>query len=162
MKCFFHSADLDGHCSGAIVKHKYPDCEMIGINYGQEFPWDTIEKGEKVPVITVGNLNAKRDFTDVRDVVRAYWLAATKGKPGEVYNICSGKTIVMKEILNMLLEKTDKKIEIKTDPKKLRPSDVEVLLGDSSKFSKETGWKPEIEFGQTLEDLLSYWREKTK
>ena len=119
-----------------------------------------IEAGKKKSEITVGNLEAKRDFSDVRDVVRAYWLAVEKCTPGDVYNICSGSTIKMRDILEKLMALSDKKIEIKQDPKKMRPSDVQILLGDCSKFKEKTGWKPEISFDKTLEDTLNYWREK--
>jgi len=119
-----------------------------------------IEKGRKKPIICVGNLEAKRDFTDVRDIVGAYWLALEKGKPGEVYNICSQKAYSMKEILNMLLSQTKLEIEIKEESSRMRPSDVPILLGDCSKFREKTGWKPTIPFEKTLEDLLNYWRQK--
>lgn len=119
-----------------------------------------IEKGKQKPIIYVGNLEARRDFTDVRDIVQAYWLALEKCKPGEVYNICSGRARAMKEVLDILLGLTKQKIKIKQDPKRLRPSDVPVLEGDSSKFRELTGWKAEIPFEKTLEDLLNYWREK--
>jgi len=119
-----------------------------------------IEKKKQEPVIHVGNLEAIRDFTDVRDMVKAYWLATEKGKPGEVYNICSGKGYKIKKVLDILLSLTKEKIEIRQDPKRMRPSDVPVLVGDSAKFRKATGWKPEIPFEKTLEDLLNYWRER--
>jgi GDP-4-dehydro-6-deoxy-D-mannose reductase len=118
-----------------------------------------IEKG-KQPVIRVGNLDASRDFTDVRDVVRAYWLATQRCTPGEVYNICSEKTWKIRDVLEKLISMTDKKIDIVQDPDRMRPSDVPVLLGDCSKFKKQTGWKPEIPFEKTLEDTLNYWRER--
>jgi GDP-4-dehydro-6-deoxy-D-mannose reductase len=119
-----------------------------------------IEKGKKEPVIYVGNLEAKRDFTDVRDIVRGYWLALERGDMGEVYNICSQRTYSMKEVLDILLSRTKIDIEIKEDPARMRPSDVPILLGDCSKFIKKTGWEPTIPFEKTLEDLLNYWREK--
>lgn len=119
-----------------------------------------IEKKKQEPIIWVGNLEAVRDFTDVRDMVLAYWLATEKGKPGEAYNICSGKGYKIKEVLDILLNLTKEKIEIKKDPKRMRPSDVPVLIGDSTKFREATGWKPEIPFEKTLEDLLNYWRER--
>ncbi len=119
-----------------------------------------IEKKKQEPIIYVGNLEAIRDFTDVRDMVKAYWLATEKGKPGEVYNICSGKGYRIKEVLDILLSITKEKIKIKRDPKRMRPSDVPVLIGDNTKFRKVTGWKPEIPFEKTLEDLLNYWRER--
>ncbi|MFC2158236.1 GDP-mannose 4,6-dehydratase [Acidobacteriota bacterium] len=119
-----------------------------------------IEAGKKPPVIYVGNLEAKRDFTDVRDTVRAYWLSLEKGEAGEVYNIGTGKTYLMQEMLDMLLTMTEASVRVEEDPQRLRPSDVPILLSDSSKFQAITGWKPEIPFQKTLEDLLNYWREK--
>lgn len=119
-----------------------------------------IEKGRKPPVISVGNLEARRDFTDVRDMVRAYWLALEKCEPGEVYNICSGKAWTIRQVLDHLLSITKTKIEVKEDPARLRPSDVPVLLGDNSRFVKATGWQPAIPFEQTLFDMLEYWRAR--
>ncbi len=119
-----------------------------------------IEKAKKPPVLYVGNLEAKRDFTDVRDVVRAYWLALEKGQPGETYNIASGKCYTIQEMLDLLLSFSTIEIEVKEDPARLRPSDVEILLGDYTLFHQTTGWKPEIPFEQTMEDLLNYWRER--
>lgn len=117
-----------------------------------------IEKGLKAPIIEVGNLEAERDYTDVRDMVRGYYLAVEKGEMGEVYNICSGKAYKIREVLDMLLSFSKIKIEVKQDPKRMRPSDVPILLGDNSKFTKQTGWKPTIPFEKTMEDLLNYWR----
>ncbi|RMF97414.1 MAG: SDR family oxidoreductase [Candidatus Schekmanbacteria bacterium] len=119
-----------------------------------------IEAGKREPVIYVGNLKARRDFTDVRDVVKAYWLALEKCKSGDVYNICSGKDCSMDELLHMLLAESRVDVEVKQDPAKMRPSDVLVLRGDYSKFEAETGWKPQIPFKKTLQDILNYWRSK--
>jgi GDP-4-dehydro-6-deoxy-D-mannose reductase len=119
-----------------------------------------IEKGKQEPVIHVGNLDASRDYTDVRDMVRAYLLSVEKCDPGDVYNICSGTTIKIGDMLNMLLSMTKKKVEIRSDPARMRPSDVPVLLGDNTKFVSKTGWKAEIPFKKTMEDLLNYWRER--
>ena len=119
-----------------------------------------IEKDLRDPTIYVGSLEAKRDFTDVRDIVRGYWLALEKGIPGEVYNICSGKGYKIGEILDMLLGMTSNHIKVKKDPARMRPSDVPVLVGDSTKFRKERGWKPKIPFGKTLRDIMDYWRER--
>lgn len=119
-----------------------------------------IEKKKREPVIYVGNLKAKRDFTDVRDVVKAYFLAVKKCQPGKVYNICSQKSWSIQQVLDMLLEMSKKEIEVKVDPQRLRPSDVEILLGDCTRFKKATGWKPTIPFEKTLKDLLDYWRER--
>lgn len=121
-----------------------------------------IEAGLADPVIHVGNLEAKRDFTDVRDVVKAYWLAVEKGVPGEVYNIASNKAYSIQEVLDLLLAMVKLKIKVVTDPGRMRPSDVPILLGDSAKFQKQTGWRPEIPFKKTLEDLLNYWRQRVQ
>ncbi len=119
-----------------------------------------IEKGKRTPIIEVGNLNAVRDFTDVRDMVKGYYLAVIKGEPGEVYNICSGKGRKIKEVLDTLLKLSKvKNIKIQEDPARLRPSDVGVLIGSSAKFRHQTGWKPTIPFEKTMEDLLEYWRK---
>jgi GDP-4-dehydro-6-deoxy-D-mannose reductase len=119
-----------------------------------------IEKGRKEPVIHVGNLEAQRDFTDVRDMVKAYWAALEKGKSGDVYNIGTGRAMTMQAILDMLLAQTDTPVKVEVDPKRLRPSDVPILLSDSSKFRRLTGWEPAIAFDRTLGDLLQYWRER--
>jgi GDP-4-dehydro-6-deoxy-D-mannose reductase len=119
-----------------------------------------IEQKKRPPVIHVGNLEAKRDFTDVRDMVRAYWLSLEKGVEGEVYNIGSGQAYSMQEVLDLLMSLSRSKMEVKVDPARLRPSDVPVLLSDSSKFRALTGWRPMIPFKQTILDLLNYWRER--
>jgi GDP-4-dehydro-6-deoxy-D-mannose reductase len=119
-----------------------------------------IEKGRKEPVLHVGNLEAKRDFTDVRDMVRGYWLALEKCEPGEVYNLCSGKAYSIREVLDLLLGMTKAKIEVRQDRLRLRPSDVPVLLGDRTKFTRATGWEPTIPFEQTLRDMLDFWRAR--
>ncbi|KPJ72685.1 NAD-dependent epimerase [candidate division TA06 bacterium DG_78] len=119
-----------------------------------------IEKGKRKPVMYVGNLNAVRDFSDVRDVVRAYALALEKGTHGEVYNIASGKGIKIKELLDKLVALSNVDLKIEQDKGRFRPSDVELLIGSPDKFQKATGWKPEILFEQTLKDLLDYWRER--
>ncbi len=119
-----------------------------------------IDAGRKEPVLWVGNLDAKRDFTDVRDMVRAYWLATEHCEPGEAYNICSGVAHPIKEVLDMLLALTQTKIEVRPDPARRRPSDVPVLQGDNTKFVQATGWTPSIPFEQTLQDILDYWRKR--
>lgn len=119
-----------------------------------------IEKGKQEPVIYVGDLSSKRDFTDVRDMVRAYWLLLEKGTPGEVYNIGSGNTRTMQDVLNKLLSLSKVSVEVRVDPTRLRPSDVMILWADASKFMEATGWKPTIPYDRTLSDLLDYWRER--
>ena len=119
-----------------------------------------IEKGRRPPVLHVGNLDARRDFTDVRDMVRGYWLALEKGRPGEVYNICRGRAWSIREVLDLLLSMTQTGIEVRQDPARLRPSDVPILLGDNRKFVEATGWRAEIPFEHTLRDMLEYWRAR--
>ena len=119
-----------------------------------------IEKGKKEPIIHVGNLEAKRDFSDVRDIVKAYLLAEEKCDNGEIYNICSGKAWAISEVLDMLIKMSNVKVDVKQDPSRLRPSDVPNLVGDYTKFKEKTGSKPEISFEITLRDLLDYWRER--
>lgn len=119
-----------------------------------------IEAGLQKPIIKVGNLNAYRDFSDVRDVVKAYWLAMEKCKFGEPYNIGSGKAYQIKEALDIVLSFSKTKIKVKKDPQLMRPSDVPILQCDATKFRKATGWNPEIKFRDTLKDLLNYWRNE--
>lgn len=119
-----------------------------------------IEKGLRKPIIYVGNLEAQRDFTDVRDICRAYMLVE-KCKYGTAYNICSGKALNMKQVLNLLLSMSNvKEVKIERDSSRMRPSDVPILLGSYRRFKMATGWEPVIPFEQTLSDLLQYWRGK--
>ncbi|NYZ75676.1 GDP-mannose 4,6-dehydratase [Candidatus Micrarchaeota archaeon] len=122
-----------------------------------------IEMGQRKEIM-VGNLTAFRDYVDVHDVCRAYWLLVNKCKVGEVYNIATGTAHSMEAILNQLikLSKKNGSIEVVRDKKKFRPSDVPLLQGDSSKFIEATGWKPEYSIEKTLEDVMNYWREKVK
>jgi len=118
-----------------------------------------IEKGLAEPVIKVGNLEAQRDFTDVRDMARAYVLLLKQGAPSNVYNVASGVARVMRSVLEALVARARAEVLIETDVALMRPSDTPVLLGDSTKLRRETGWQPEIPFEQTLDDLLNYWRD---
>jgi GDP-4-dehydro-6-deoxy-D-mannose reductase len=112
------------------------------------------------PVIYVGDLSSERDWTDVRDMARAYWLTLEHGVPGEVYNIACGVRRSVAEMLELLLTLTDARIQVEQDPARLRPSDVKVLHGDSSKFRALTGWEPRISFEQMMRDSLDWWRAK--
>ncbi len=119
-----------------------------------------IEKKKQEPVISVGNLGAVRDYTDVRDVVRAYWLALEKGKSGQIYNVCSGTGRRMSDVLDALVRSSRVKITVKKEEDRLRPADTAKIVGDGSKFRKATGWKPQITLEKTLLDLLEGWRRK--
>ncbi|HIC94455.1 MAG TPA: SDR family oxidoreductase [Anaerolineae bacterium] len=119
-----------------------------------------VEANLRPPVIRVGNLSAKRDFTDVRDVVRAYWLILNRGEPGEVYNIGSGVPRSIRELLDILLGLSKVEISVKQDPSRLRPSDVPISYCDFTKLRERTGWQPTIPFEESLRDVLNYWRQK--
>lgn len=119
-----------------------------------------IEAGLHEPVIYVGDLTSKRDWTDVRDMVRAYWLALEKAEAGEAYNIGSGRTWSVREMLDILLGHSRVRISTREDPARLRPSDVPILWADVSRFRAITGWEPRIPFERTLADLLEYWRAR--
>lgn len=129
-------------------------------NFAQQIA--RVEAGKQEPAIRVGNLEAQRDYTDVRDMVEAYWLALEKGTPGEVYNICTGRSWSIRQMLEKLLQMTTVKVRIVQDPDRMRPSDVSFLAGDHSKFSAQTGWQPRIPLETTLRDLLDYWRARMK
>jgi len=122
-----------------------------------------IEQGMRPPVIQVGNLKARRDYTDVRDMVRGYWLLLERGMPGEVYNLCSGTSHAVQEILDFFLaNSTVRDIKVEQDAARLRPSDLPVLYGSAAKAQAVTGWEPHISFEQMLGDVLNYWRERTR
>ncbi|WP_178550808.1 GDP-mannose 4,6-dehydratase [Frisingicoccus sp.] len=118
-----------------------------------------IEAGIKPSVMRVGNLQAKRDFTDVRDVVRAYGLLIQKGQAGETYNIGSGHAIAIQELLDKILSLSEKNISVELDTARLRPADIPVIEADIQKIQQLTAWKPEISLNQTLLETLNYWRE---
>lgn len=119
-----------------------------------------IEAGKKEPVIRTGNLEAKRDFTDVRDTVRAFALLAQKGHAGETYNVGSGHAVSIREILQMVLNHARADIQSEVDEKKLRPSDTPVMEADISKLQRLTGWKPQITLEQTIQEMLMDWRAR--
>ncbi len=119
-----------------------------------------IERGLQEPVMRVGNLSTARDFTDVRDIVRAYHLAVTEGQPGEVYNLASGQAHSIQEMLETLLSYTEVEIRVERDPERYRPVDVPVVYGSAEKFRERTGWRPRFRFEDTLQDTLAYWREQ--
>ena len=121
-----------------------------------------IEAGLLKPIIEVGDLESRRDWTDTRDMVRAYWLAAERGEPGEVYNTGRGTCISIGHMLNVLLSHSHVDIAREQDPSRMRPSDVRLLWANVDKFKKATDWEPMIVFDQTMADLLDYWRERVR
>jgi GDP-4-dehydro-6-deoxy-D-mannose reductase len=108
----------------------------------------------------VGNLEVVRDFTDVRDVVRAYWMLLDRGAPGEVYNVCSGRGVRLGELLERLIALSGWKVDVQVDASRLRPVDAPILVGDPGRLRSATGWEPSIPLERTLADLLDYWRER--
>lgn len=117
-----------------------------------------IEAGNREPIIKVGNLSARRDFTDVRDVVRAYALLMESGRAGETYNIGSGHAIAIEDLLRCILDNSSVDIRVEVDPEKLRPVDVPIIEADTTKIYKETGWQPKIPLEQTIRETLEFWR----
>lgn len=118
-----------------------------------------IEAGLRPPVVKVGNLEARRDFTDVRDIVAAYWQILHKGEPGEAYNLGAGRSYPVRYVLDYLLSQTDTPIEVVLDPTRLRPSDVPESICDATRARAATGWSPKISLEQSLGDLLDSWRD---
>jgi len=119
-----------------------------------------VERGLRPPVLQVGNLEAVRDFADVRDVVRAYWALLEHGEAGGVYNVCSGRGRPIRELLDLLLSASGARVEVRIDPARLRPADVPVLVGDCARLRAATGWAPAIPLERTLRELLDDWRER--
>lgn len=164
--------------SGELLGQFYVNIEGLDIVISRSFPhtgpgqstdfvfsdWAfqiaKIEKGSIDPMLKVGNLDVRRDYSDVRDVVKAYVLLLEKGKKGEIYNVCSGRADSLRDNLDLLLSLSSKDIHVEMDPQKLRKADIPLVLGDNEKIFKETGWKSEIPLEQTLRDLLDYWRKK--
>lgn len=121
-----------------------------------------IERGLREPVIRTGNLDAKRDFTDVRDIVRAYVLLLESGRAGEIYNVGSGKAVAISDILSQILSSCTVAVRHEIDPEKLRPAETSYLAADTGKLRCDTGWMPEIPTAQTISDTLAYWRQELK
>lgn len=119
-----------------------------------------IKLGQRPPEISVGNLSAERDFTDVRDVVRAYRLLADAGKPGETYIVCSGQPVPIHYLLNALIEIGEVAVEVRYDPQRMRPSDTPVLYGSYDRLREDTGWQPHIHVRTSLRDAFDYWVER--
>ena len=118
------------------------------------------EAGVREPVLRVGNLESRRDITDVRDTVRAYVDLIARGQAGRPYNVCCGRAYVVRDLLEMLIGMSRVSLRVESDPARMRPSDNPVVLGDPSRLREETGWAPRIPIEQTLEDLLAYWRAR--
>jgi GDP-4-dehydro-6-deoxy-D-mannose reductase len=121
-----------------------------------------IEAGRQEPVLWLGNLDARRDLMDVRDTVRAYEAMAERGQPGQTYNVCSGRAWPVRELVDLLVARSTRRVTIEQNPALLRPSDTPLMLGDHSRLTADTGWTPEIPISRTLDDLLHYWRARVQ
>lgn len=162
--------------SGEVLSEFYTRVESLNIVIARPFPhtgpgqsedfvcsdWAyqiaRIEKELNEPEINVGNISVERDFTDVRDVVRAYVRLIEKGRTGEVYNVCSGRSYSLEEILKLLLSFTQKEISVQVDSRKLRKADIPRLVGNNGKIKEEIAWEPRIPMERSLKELLEYWR----
>ena len=131
--------------------------ELVCSNFAKQLA--AIEKGRQQPVVEVGDLSVVRDFSDVRDVVRAYLLLLQQGSFGEVYNVCSGRAYSIGEILDRLVKLSGLKVKVEQERSRFREKAVPVLHGDNSKLVAAIGWKPEVSIDQTISDLLDYWRK---
>lgn len=120
-----------------------------------------IERGTRPPVMRVGNLDARRDLTDVRDVVRAYRLLARHGRPGVAYNVCSGTAYAIGDLLRSLIGSARVPVTVDTDPALLRPNDTPLVLGRHDRLTADTGWRPEFPIDRTMADVLDDWRQRT-
>ena len=121
-----------------------------------------IESGRMAPTIEVGNLDAIRDLTDVRDTVRAYQAILEKGRAGVVYNVCSGRAVAIREVLDRLAAMSRSPVRVQVDPGRYRPSDIPILVGNPKRLQRDTGWAPSITLDRTLSDLLDYWRKEVQ
>src|SRR5437763_5146082 len=119
-----------------------------------------IERGRWKPVISVGNLEARRELTDVRDTVRAYKLIVERGRPGRPYNVCTGIAPTIRHLLDLLIARARVPVEVEVDPARCRPNDTPVVAGDPSRLRDELGWTPQIPLEQTVDDLLASWRNQ--
>jgi GDP-4-dehydro-6-deoxy-D-mannose reductase len=132
--------------------------QFVCPSFVRQLVW--IEYGRAEPVIHVGNLDPVRDFTDVRDMVKAYRLAAECCEPGSIYNVASGQGISIADILDEILSLIDLRIEVREDPDRVRTTEIPVLIGDATSFTKTTGWQRQFELRETLRGMLAYWRQQ--
>ncbi len=121
-----------------------------------------VEAGLREPVMRVGNLGARRDFSDVRDIIRGYYLALSEGEPGEVYNLGAERSYSIRQVLDCLLALSETPVAVEQDPTRLRPSDVPEIVADCTKFRSQTGWRAEIPLERSLQDILDYWRSRIR
>ena len=139
----------------------------VGPRQGLGFVWSDvarqvaeIERGSGPAILEVGTTTTQRDFTDVRDMVRAYWLLLGRGEPGKTYNAASGKATSIREVIDAFLARATRPIEVRQVAQRVRPIDIPVLVGDASRLRTLTGWAPKIPLLQSIEDVLDDWRRR--
>ena len=137
--------------------HSGPGQKTVAVLSDWAFQTAKIELGLRPPELAVGNMEVTRDYTDVRDVVRAYYMILEKGKPGEPYNVSSGNGYRLNDLLDIIISFGSRKIEVVSDPSRFRPVDIPILIGSSQKLKADTGWDQEINIEKTLRDLYDYW-----
>ena len=130
--------------------------EFVTASFAQQIA--LVEAGKVEPIIRVGNLDAKRDFTDVRDVIAAYLLLMDRGTPGEAYNIGSGQAVSIQKILDILLDLSEADIQVEKDPARMRPVDYPINYTSIQKITEIVGWQPKITLRESLSDILNFWR----
>jgi GDP-4-dehydro-6-deoxy-D-mannose reductase len=132
---------------------------LVASTLAQQVAQNELSGGDE---ILAGDLTPRRDFSDVRDVVRAYRLLALRGTPGDAYNVCSGKAVSIRDLADTLIALSGREMRVVLDPERLRPVDVPLLQGNNTKLRTDTGWEPQIPLEQTLSDLLEWWRKKLR
>jgi GDP-4-dehydro-6-deoxy-D-mannose reductase len=153
---YFKAYGLPIYCVRAF-SHSGPGQKTVAVLSDWAFQTAEIELGLKPPEIKVGNMEVIRDYTDVRDTVRAYWAIITKGQSGRPYNVCSGLGYPLADLLKIITSFSTRKIKLIADPSRLRPVDIPILIGSPERLKSETGWEPKIAINQTLRDLYDYW-----
>jgi len=153
---YFKAYSLPIYCVRAF-SHSGPGQKTVAVLSNWAFQTAEIELGLKPPEIKIGNMDVTRDYTDVRDTVKAYWAIITSGRPGRPYNVCSGKGYPLADLLKIITSFSSKKIKLIADPSRMRPIDIPILVGSPERLKSETGWEPEIAITKTLRDLYDYW-----
>jgi len=153
---YYKAYGLPIYCVRAF-SHSGPGQKTAAVLSDWAFQTAEIELGLKPPQIKIGNMEVTRDYTDVRDTVKAYWAIIAGGQPGRPYNVCSGKGYPLAELLKIITSFSAKKIMLTPDPSRLRPVDIPILIGSPRRLKSETGWEPKITIDRTLRDLYNYW-----
>jgi GDP-4-dehydro-6-deoxy-D-mannose reductase len=158
----YRKAELGGIITARSFNHSGPGQQTHFVLSSIAKQFAEIEAGLRPATLTCGNIELERDFADVRDVVRAYYALVEKGRTDEVYNVCSGSAVRLRDIIQKFEAIGGIKVAIETDPTRIRHGEVPRVLGDYTKIRRETGWRPQVSLDETLRDLLDYWRGKSR